>query len=129
MSAQKEREFKIHKIETALRSLISSNDAMSAALLSSIDGHPIAHFKKQDFHESKLAAMTSSCLALGEKISSEANQNGCDFVIIQNETGFIALKRVGKKFVLTALAGTSINLGMLLSTTRNTAEALTTEVG
>jgi hypothetical protein len=38
------------------------------------------------------------------------------------------LKRVGRKLVLTTLADKSINMGMLLSVTRSTAEALYAEI-
>lgn len=111
-----------------LGELLKLNDAIYAVLLSSIDGHALAKESKGELSDSKLSAMTSSCLALGEKIAQEANQNGCDFVIIQNQDGYLVLKRVGKKLVLTTFADKSINLGMLLSATRTTAESLYAEI-
>lgn len=111
-----------------LGELLKSNDAIYAVLLSSIDGHSLAKEAKSELADSKLSAMTSSCLALGEKIAQEANQKGCDFVIIQNQDGYLVLKRVGRKLVLTTLADKSINLGMLLSATRSAAESLYAEI-
>ncbi|TVZ40472.1 hypothetical protein P886_4903 [Alteromonadaceae bacterium 2753L.S.0a.02] len=129
MTEKTELVLKRKVVEGHLSHLLDSNDAVYAVLLSSIDGHAIANKAKGEFTDSKLAAMTSSCLALGEKIALEAKQNNCDFVIIQNEDGYLTLKRIGKKLVLSALANKSVNLGMLLSATRNTAESFQKEVG
>ena len=56
--------------------LLNSSDAIYGVLLSSIDGLPLAKQAKSDMADSKLSAMTSSCLALGERIALEAQQNG-----------------------------------------------------
>lgn len=129
MGAKKEIVIKKSVIDNQLKSALSSNDAIYAVLLSSIDGNSIALQSRSDCDDSKLAAMTSSCLALGEKIAVESKQNGCDFVIIQNKNGFVALKRVGQKLVLTTMAKESISLGMLLSATRNSADAIEQSIG
>ena len=128
LAEKEENSIKRSAVDRNLKDLISSVDSIYAVVLSSIDGHPIAHQAQENFEDSKLAAMTSSCLALGEKIAMEANQNGCDFVIIQNQDGFLALKRVGRKLVLTTLADKSINMGMLLSATRQAADKLYQEI-
>ena len=121
---KEEKSISRNAVLSTLEELLSSNDAVYGALLSSIDGHPFASKARDEMAESKLSAMTSSCLALSEKIAVEAKQNGCDFVIIQNTNGYLVIKRVGKKLVLTALADQSINLGMLLSAAKCAAEAL-----
>lgn len=124
MGAKKELVLKKSVVENQLKTTLSSNDSIYAVLLSSIDGNAIAMQSRKDFEGSKLAAMTSSCLALGERIAIESQQNGCNFVIIQNENGFVALKRVGRKLVLTTMADESISMGMLLSATKSSAEAI-----
>lgn len=121
---KKESSIKKSVVDKCLQSIVNDNDGIYATILSSVDGHPIARHTTKDFAESRLAAMTSSCLALGERIAAESEQNGCDFVIIQNKNGLITLKRVGKKLVLTVLSDTSINMGMLLHATRTAAENL-----
>lgn len=116
-------------VEEHLGKLLASNTAIYAVMLSSIDGHAIASKAKSEFTDSKLAAMTSSCLALGEKIALEANQKGCDIVIIQNEDGFLTIKRIGKRLVITTLSNKDVSMGMLLSATRNAAEDLEKQIG
>ena len=105
-----------------LLDLKRSDDAIYGVLLSSTDGHELAVYSSVEFSASKMAAMTSSCLALSEKMAQESLQNHCEVVIIQNENGYITLKRLGKKLVLSAMAKRSINLGMLLSAVRSTAD-------
>ena len=107
-----------------LKALLSENDGIDAVLLSSIDGHTVLVCTNDPLDNAKMSAMTSSCLALGEKITLESKQKGCDFVIIQTEMGFLILKRIGEGLVLTVLADMSMSLGMLLSLTRATAERL-----
>ncbi|MEC8811613.1 MAG: roadblock/LC7 domain-containing protein [Ketobacter sp.] len=128
LAEKEENSIKRSVVDRNLKQLIANNESIYAVVLSSIDGHAIANQAQDHFEDSKLAAMTSSCLALGEKIALEANQKGCDFVIIQNQDGFLALKRVGRKLVLTTLADKSINMGMLLSATRTAADALYKEI-
>ena len=111
-------------VESNLARLQQANEGIYASLLSSVDGHALAKKARREFSDSRLAAMTSSCLALGEKIAIEAQQNGCNFVIIQNTDGFLVLRRVGEKLVLTTMADKNVNLGLVLSATNSTAEEL-----
>lgn len=129
MTEKTELVLKRKVVDSHLSALLDSNDGVYAALLSSIDGHAIASKARGDLTDSKLAAMTSSCLALAEKIALEAHQNNCDFVILQNENGYVALKRIGKKLVLSALAKKSVSLGLLLSSTHTTAESFQRDIG
>lgn len=124
MNEPKKNTIKKSIVDSKLKELVEENNGIYAVILSSIDGHAIAKYTTKEFAESRLAAMTSSCLALGEKIAKESDQSGCDFVIVQNENGFIVLKRIGTKLVLTSFADKSTSMGMLLSGTRNVAENL-----
>lgn len=124
MSEKKQLVIKKHDVEENLTRLIDASDGIYGALLSSVDGHALAKKSKDELSESRLAAMTSSCIALGEKLAVEAKQNGCEFVIIQNTDGFLVLKRVGEKLVITTMANTRVSLGLVLSTTNSVAESL-----
>jgi predicted regulator of Ras-like GTPase activity (Roadblock/LC7/MglB family) len=107
-----------------LRELISSNEGIYAALIISIDGHPLVKQAQDDIHESKLAAMMSSLLALGESIARESGQKLCQYVIVDNSDGFLVDLRVGERMLLTVLARKDTNLGMLLSACKNSAETI-----
>ena len=99
-----------------LQLLLNQGDDIYAAIICSIDGHPIVTLTKptnaKAFNDARISAMTSSCMALGEKIANESGQNGCNFVVTQNQNGYIVLKRVSHSLVLTALADKSTNIGM-----------------
>ncbi|WP_317931173.1 roadblock/LC7 domain-containing protein [Halioxenophilus sp. WMMB6] len=124
MSEKKQIVIKKQDVETNLTRLLQSNEGIYAALLSSVDGHALAKQSKRDFSDSRLAAMTSSCLALGEKMALEAQQAGCNFVIIQNQDGFMVLRRVGDKLVISTMATKNVNLGLVLSATNAVAVEL-----
>ena len=118
--------------EAALKKIfsevLSACNSVYAVLVSTTDGHPLAKHSKVTLNESTLAAMTSSSIALGDRIATEAHQNGCDLNIIQNTDGYLAIKRVGKTWVLTVLANKNVNLGLLLTATKSAAKLLETEI-
>jgi predicted regulator of Ras-like GTPase activity (Roadblock/LC7/MglB family) len=128
MTEKKQIVLKKQIVDDNLSRLLDTSDGIYAALLSSIDGHALAKKATDDLSETRLAAMTSSCLALGEKIAVEAQQTGCNFVIIQNADGFLVMRRVDKKLVITTLANNNVNLGMVISSTNSVADALEKEI-
>ena len=108
--------------------VFASCNSVYATLVSTTDGHPLAQRSKVKLNESTLAAMTSSSIALGDRIAAEVHQTGCDLTIIQNTEGYLAIKRVGQKWVLTVIADKKVNLGLLLTSTKNAAKLLDTEI-
>ncbi|GAA6169940.1 roadblock/LC7 domain-containing protein [Sessilibacter corallicola] len=128
MTDKKQIVIKKQVVEDNLSNLLDTSDGIYAALLSSVDGHALAKKSVDELSETRLAAMTSSCLALGEKIAIEAQQTGCNFVIIQNTDGFLVMRRVDKKLVITTLANKNINLGMVMSATNSVADSLEKEI-
>jgi hypothetical protein len=108
--------------------VFSSCNSVYAAFVSTTDGHPLAQHSKVILNESTLAAMTSSCIALGDRIAAEVHQQGCELSIIQNTEGYLAIKRVDKRWVLTVLADKKVNLGLLLTSTKNAAKLLEAEI-
>ena len=104
--------------------VIDSCHGVYGVLISTVDGHEVIKKFKQDMPASKMSAMTSSLLALGETIAREAGQQLCRFVIVENSDGYVLTLRVGQKLVLTTIAGTETNLGMLHSVSKSAAEAI-----
>ena len=105
------------------------NGAIQAVLLSTTDGHSLAKLFKTEVSDSTLAAMSSSCMALGDRIAAEVKQNKCEFVILQNDAGYIVLNKVNARHVITFLADERVNLGMLLNTVKNTSKELKVVLG
>ncbi|GAB2190568.1 roadblock/LC7 domain-containing protein [Sessilibacter sp. MAH2] len=128
MTDKKQIVIKKQVVDDSLANLLETSKGIYAALLSSTDGHALAKKAVDELSDARLAAMTSSCLALGEKIAIEAQQVGCNFVIIQNTNGFLVMRRVGKKLVITTLANNNVNLGMVISATNVAAENLEKEI-
>lgn len=118
----------VEKLKTHLREFVSECDEAYAALLSTTDGHAVAMMTHQPLSESRIAAITSSAIGLGEALAREAGQAECQFVISQNSDGFVVIKRVGKIFAFSAMAGRKINLGMLLASINRTHEDLLNEL-
>lgn len=128
MVESKQAGIKKQVVKEIFTKILDSSNAINAVLLSSIDGHPLVKHVKVELSDSTLAAMASSCIALGDRIAVEVKQNACNFVILQNEDGFVALKRVGKKLVVTVLADSGVNLGLLLSATKDAEKSLLKEL-
>ena len=128
MSEQKSVAIKKQVVKDIFTRIFDVSHSVESVFLSSTDGHPLANHSKKPLSEPTLAAMTSSCMALGDRISTEVNHNGCDFVIIQNQEGYMALKRVGKKLVITVVTNKDVNLGLLLSVVKNAALNLEREI-
>ena len=108
--------------------MMDSCEGIYGVLMSTVDGHDVARHFKRDMPASKLAAMTSSMLALGETVAREAKQQACRFVIVENSDGYVLTLRLGAKLVLTTIAGTGTNLGMLHSVSRLAVERIAAQL-
>lgn len=108
--------------------MLKANDAIYGILISTVDGHDVAKNFEKDMPASKLSAMMSSMLALGETIAAEAKQKQCRYVIVENSDGYILTLKIKDKLVLSVIASTDANLGMLHTVSRNAAEKLAAHV-
>ncbi|XOZ34440.1 roadblock/LC7 domain-containing protein [Halomonadaceae bacterium KBTZ08] len=104
--------------------MMAKSDAVYGVLVSSVDGHDVVHSFKSDLASEKLSAMLGSMLALGQNIAEEADQKRCQFVIVENSDGYILTLRLKEELVLSVIASTDANLGILHSLSRNGAERL-----
>lgn len=107
-----------------LEALMESCHGVYGVLISTLDGHEVYKLFKREMPSSKLAAMTSSFMALGETIAREADQKLCRFVIVENSDGFVLTLKIGDRFALTTIAGKDTNLGMLHSFSKSSAEEI-----
>lgn len=110
-------------IRTVFSEMMDKCHDITALFVSTVDGHAlIANGVYQD--ENRMAAMTSSLLAIAESLAKEAEQSPCQHIIVQNADGIIVTQRLGKSLVLTSKAGKGANLGMLHSVTRSGVEKI-----
>lgn len=108
--------------------MLNTSSAIYGILISTVDGHDVARNFRREMPASKLSAMMSSILALGETIAVEAQQKQCRYVIVENSDGYILTLKIKDKLVLSVIATTEVNLGMLHSVSRNAAEKLAAHV-
>ncbi len=105
-------------ISTVFGEMMETCDGIDGLLISTVDGHVVTSLFRVTLEENRLAAMTSSLLALAESLARETKQDVCKYIIVQNNEGVLVTQRFGKSLVLTAIADKATNLGMLHSVTR-----------
>lgn len=105
-------------VSTVFAEMMENCHGINGLLISTVDGHVVTSLFRETLEENRLAAMTSSLLALAESLAKETKQDLCKYIIVQNSLGVLVTQRFGKSLVLTAIADQSTNLGMLHSVTR-----------
>lgn len=102
-----------------MEKLVEKLPGLTAGIISTVDGHTVAHFsRKKSEDPARISAMCSSLFALSETLTSELQYNHCQHITIQSATGPIALVRIpdaSQALVITAAANPKTPLGALLS--------------
>lgn len=111
-------------VDQALQGLVEGNDAVSAALAVSVDGHLIAGHAAAELSIKRLATMGSTLMSLGDTISRELAMGECNNVIAENDLGIVVFMHINPEIVLVSLTDRNSSLGMLLSASRNCAQSL-----
>lgn len=109
-------------LEKQYESLFEAVPGLYGVLFATADGDPVSARLQEGMERERLAAMSSSLVALGETMAKAADQQECEYAIVQNSDGYVVSLRIGKHLLLSAFARRDTNLGMLLSRCRNTAE-------
>lgn len=105
-------------IQSVFAEMMQSCNGITALVVSTVDGHALISRHDAVIDDNRMAAMTSSLLAIAESLAKEARQNVCQHIIVQNSDGLVVTQRLGKSLVLTSMADHKTNLGMLHSVTR-----------
>ena len=112
-------------ITTKINDMFDVCGDIYGAVISSVDGHLVMDVVKRDLPTKKISAMTSSLMALGETVSKESEQGDCEYVNVINKDGRVMVLRVGDSLTLTTLSTKDSNLGMVLSASTASADAIT----
>jgi uncharacterized protein len=105
------------RCEVYLRRFIATTSGVNAALVVTSDGFEVASVLHSSLSPDKIAAMTSSMLALGEAVLGEANLNNCKNVVIESESGLIIMLSIGdptKELLLSVITNGHAMLGQVL---------------
>ena len=123
-SNQKLSEFLEEQYET----LFNAVPGLYGVLFATADGNSVSARLKNDMERDRLAAMSSSLVALGETLAKAAAQQASEYVIVQNSDGYVVSLRIGNRLLLSAFARKETNLGMLLSSCRSSAETISAKI-
>ena len=115
-------------LEEQYEALFAAVPGLYGVLFATADGNPVSARLKGEMERDRLAAMSSSLVALGETLAKAADQQASEYVIVQNGDGYVVSLRIGNRLLLSAFAGRETNLGMLLSSCRNSAENISAKI-
>jgi len=110
---------------------LARNKEVLGALISTVDGFEIAAQVRATTSIKKLAAMTSSLLALAEATSQEGEVGNCIDVVIEASEGMVLMMDVpndNRKLLLTVLCNKAATLGSVLWAARNTRTAIASDM-
>lgn len=114
-----------------LDALVEGNKEIFGALVSTVDGFEVAAHVRQSTSVKKLAAMTSSLLALAEAMSHEGEVGNCVDLVIEASEGMVLMMDVPneqRKLLLTVLCKKSATLGSVLWAAKNTRNAIVADM-
>jgi predicted regulator of Ras-like GTPase activity (Roadblock/LC7/MglB family) len=106
----------------ALEALLNVVPSLSGAVLSRSDGFEIASVTRGTLPVSRLAALSSSMVALGQASLRELGMNGGGSVLVEGPEGKLMLLEVplyGQPMVLAAVGGEDVVTGKLLWAVRD----------
>jgi predicted regulator of Ras-like GTPase activity (Roadblock/LC7/MglB family) len=91
----------------------SSQGAVEAAAVVSVDGLSMASSMPVHVEEDRVAAMSAAMLSLGERIALELGRGVLNQVYIKGEKGYVILMAIAQVAVLTALTREDAKLGLI----------------
>ena len=100
-----------------ITALVAEHADVTGALVSTVDGFPVASRLPQPDAASRLAAMTSSLVAVAEAISRDAQVGECRDLVIDASEGRVLMMDVpqpGHTLLLTVLCVPTATLGQVL---------------
>ncbi|MCD6351996.1 MAG: roadblock/LC7 domain-containing protein [Armatimonadetes bacterium] len=112
-----------------LRQLRASNPDITAAVVATEDGFPVAADAVPDVNTDLLAALAADLLARSNRSAREFGQGDLSEIYAHGSAGYVIVANAGEGQVLTCLASGSATLGLLLIDVRQTASALAEPAG
>lgn len=117
--------------ERAIADLLKAVPHTSGALIATIDGFDIAANLQPGLSPGRLAAMSSSVLAVATTMSTDSQLSQCRNLVIEADNGRILLMEIpvaDAGLVLMVLCAPQANLGQLLWPVRQRSQALATQL-
>lgn len=114
-------------IDDAVRALHARVPAAIGCVIATVDGRLVSHVVDNEADPQRIAAMIGSMVALGESIGREVRIDRSQYVVVNAVNGTLLAQRVPSRrelFVVSTLARSTTNLGILLHETRTTANEI-----
>ena len=105
---------KIDEIMSLIRDMEANTPGIEASAVVSVQGLPIASAMPAEVDESVVAAMTAAMLSVGERAGHELVRGNLQQILLQGDDGYIIIKGAGTSAIITVLAKTDANLGLIL---------------
>lgn len=115
--------------QAQIEAMVRDTAGIDSAAVVTGDGFEVAAVLRHDVSGNKLAAMSSSLLALSEAVVEELKMRGCRNVIIEGEAGTVVMIRVpapGADLLMSVLCRETAVLGSVLYAARDCATRLAT---
>jgi predicted regulator of Ras-like GTPase activity (Roadblock/LC7/MglB family) len=111
-------------LNTKLKTLLEHSEEISAALVTTVDGHLCAMHQQRNYSLDRLATMGSSLMSLGDTITAELKMGNCRNLISENESGIVTFMHINNLLVLITITLQKNALGLLLAHSRKAAEEM-----
>ncbi|NHJ03361.1 MAG: hypothetical protein EAX90_00920 [Candidatus Heimdallarchaeota archaeon] len=105
---------RIEQIHNILTKLKAGHDGVEGCILVTAQGLPIDSATDGRADEDLISAMTASISSVSERVTQELGKGQINNISILGEHGYIILLDVASRAVLTVLAKTDANLGLIL---------------
>ncbi len=113
----------------AMHGMLAGIPDGQACVLSSLDGHHLAHSAAPMLDAPRLAAVASSICGLGQTLTRDLGQHGFLEVTVHTESGVTLIQRLprpGQQMVMMIAAGHDTNPSMLATLGKHCATTLST---
>ena len=115
---------RIEQIHNILASLKAAHDGIEGCILVTAQGLPIDSAIDSTADEDLISAMTASISSVSERVTKELGKGQINNISILGEHGYIILLDVAGRAVLTVLAKTDANLGLILLLSKRSCDKL-----
>ena len=115
---------RVEQIHNILTKLKAGHDGVEGCLLVTAQGLPIDSALDSSADEDLISAMTAAISSVSERVTNELGKGKVNNISILGDHGYIILLDVAARAVLTVLAKTDANLGLILLLARKSCTQL-----
>lgn len=116
------------RARSILTNLTFNVNAVTGALLASLDGRALAAKLTEHGHR-QTAAIVASSLGLGERLAELTGTGGLEEIVVRSGSGYVVIYSVQDRGALIVLTRPSVNLALLHLKARDVVEPLARAVG